>query len=97
MCDIYSLRKGEMKVAEYYKIMKSKWEDTNYLWSLFGIESGRTEFLFSLEELHDDYENIMSQILNSGNLSNIEEVYSKVEVYNDWKATREPVRWKKYG
>lgn len=88
LMDIYSLQQDELTVSKYYHILKSKWdvdclsEDT---WEstcdqiTHCYKEWKNKIFIFLRALNNDYENIRSEILNSGELISIKEVYSKLE------------------
>uniref|UniRef100_A0A5K1EK37 Uncharacterized protein n=1 Tax=Nymphaea colorata TaxID=210225 RepID=A0A5K1EK37_9MAGN len=89
MKDVYALRQRDLFVADFYAVLKSKWEDldyySDYTWNCpqdqvyhVAKEWENRIFLF-LAALKDDFENIRSQILNSEESFSIEDVYSLVE------------------
>ncbi|MFV0960706.1 hypothetical protein QML37_30290 [Klebsiella pneumoniae] len=87
--DIYSLRQEECTVAEYYALLKSKWEDLDYYspnnWkcpedqALHWQHAWHNRVFVFLARLNDEFENVRAQILNSEATDNIEEVYARVE------------------
>lgn len=78
---------GELMISKYYRILKSKWEEIYYLSDdtqesaydqvTYWNKEFKNRIYTFLSELNDDYKNVISQILNSGELRNIEKVYSK--------------------
>ncbi|KAF3771594.1 hypothetical protein EJ110_NYTH60078 [Nymphaea thermarum] len=81
--------KGDLSVASFYAALKTKWEELDYhvnddwkrgsdhemYWQKEWMD--RT-FIFP-ERLHDEFESIMSQILNCDEIPGIEDVYARVE------------------
>ncbi|KAF3777057.1 hypothetical protein EJ110_NYTH46930 [Nymphaea thermarum] len=90
MKTVYNLRQGSSSVAEYYGALKAKWEELDYHsdlpWhcpqdqALHVAQEWKNRVFFFLAGLNDEFEGVRSQILNSGEVSSIEDVYSCVEV-----------------
>ncbi|KAF3775818.1 hypothetical protein EJ110_NYTH46492 [Nymphaea thermarum] len=89
MKTVYGLRQGNSSVADYYGALKAKWEELDYHSDIpwhcpqdqalhVAQEWENMVFLF-LVGLNDEFEGVRSQILNSGEVSSIEDVYSCVE------------------
>ncbi|KAF3772174.1 Glutamate--cysteine ligase [Nymphaea thermarum] len=89
MKTVYNLRQGNSSVAEYYGALKAKWEELDYHSDIpwhcpqdqalhVAQELQNRVFLF-LAGLNDEFEGVRSQILNSGEVSSIEDVYSCIE------------------
>ncbi|KAF3771713.1 hypothetical protein EJ110_NYTH58676 [Nymphaea thermarum] len=86
---VYGLRQGNSSVAEYYGALKAKWEELDYHsdipWhcpqdqALHVAQEWENKVFLFLAGLNDEFEGVRSQILNSGEVSSIEDVYSCVE------------------
>ncbi|KAF3784559.1 Nitrogen regulatory P-II-like protein [Nymphaea thermarum] len=80
---------GNLSVVDYYGALKAKWEDLDYYsditWhclqdqTLHVAKEWENRVFLFLAGLNDEFEGVRSQILNSGEVSNIEDVYSRVE------------------
>ncbi|KAF3776526.1 hypothetical protein EJ110_NYTH48004 [Nymphaea thermarum] len=68
MKTVYGLRQGNLFVADYYGALKAKWEDLDY-YSDITWHCPQDQALYVAKD----------QILNSGEVSSIEDVYSRVE------------------
>ncbi|KAF3772057.1 hypothetical protein EJ110_NYTH58860 [Nymphaea thermarum] len=89
MKTVYGLRQGNSSVADYYGALKAKWEELDYHsdipWhcpqdqSLHVAQEWKNRVFLFLAGLNDEFEGVRSQILNSGEVSSIEYVYSCVE------------------
>ncbi|KAF3782327.1 hypothetical protein EJ110_NYTH34631 [Nymphaea thermarum] len=89
MKDVYTLQQGDRSVADFYAALKSKWEEVDYytddVWScpqdqtLYWTKEWKNRMFVFLGGLNDDFEGIRSQILNSGDMFSIEDVYSRIE------------------
>lgn len=85
MKDIYSLHQGELQVFKYYRSLKTKQEDVDYLFkdtwesSCDQITHNGSKVFIFVDGLNNEFDNIRSQILNSGELTRIQEVYFKIE------------------
>ncbi|KAF3782717.1 hypothetical protein EJ110_NYTH33741 [Nymphaea thermarum] len=89
MKTVYNLRQGNSSVTEYYGVLKAKWEELDYHsdipWhcpqdqALHVAQEWQNSVFFFLAGLNDEFERVRSQILNSGEVSSIEDVYSCVE------------------
>ncbi|KAF3771921.1 hypothetical protein EJ110_NYTH59159, partial [Nymphaea thermarum] len=89
MKTVYNLRQGNSSVAEYYATLKAKWEELDYHsdipWhcpqdqALHIAQEWENRVLLFLAGLNDEFEGVESQILNFGEVSSIEDVYSVVE------------------
>ncbi|KAF3789759.1 hypothetical protein EJ110_NYTH14143 [Nymphaea thermarum] len=86
---VYGLRQGNSSIAYYYGALKTKWEELDYHSNIpwhcpqdqalhVAKEWENRVFLF-LVGLNDEFEGVRSQILNSGEVSSIENVYSCIE------------------
>ncbi|KAF3776301.1 hypothetical protein EJ110_NYTH48599 [Nymphaea thermarum] len=86
---IYSLKQGDLSVVSFYAALKTKWEELDYHvnddWScgsdhaLYWQQEWMDWTFIFLGGLHDEFESIMSQILNCDETPGIEEVYARVE------------------
>ncbi|KAF3772483.1 hypothetical protein EJ110_NYTH57788 [Nymphaea thermarum] len=89
MKTVYNLRQGSSSVVEYYGALKAKWEELDYHsdlpWhcpqdqALHVAQEWKNRVFLFLAGLNDEFEGVRSQILNSGEVSSIEDVYSCVE------------------
>ncbi|KAF3776331.1 hypothetical protein EJ110_NYTH48506 [Nymphaea thermarum] len=89
MKTVYGLRQGNSSVAEYYGALKAKWEEFDYHsdipWhcpqdqALHVAQEWENRVFLFLAGLNDEFEGVRSQILNSGEVPSIEDVYSCVE------------------
>ncbi|XP_049935633.1 uncharacterized protein LOC126410390 isoform X2 [Nymphaea colorata] len=89
MKTVYGIRQGTSSVAEYYGALKAKWEELDYHsdipWhcphdqALYVAHEWENRVFLFLAGLNDEFEGVRSQILNSGEVSSIEDVYSCVE------------------
>ncbi|KAF3791514.1 hypothetical protein EJ110_NYTH14249 [Nymphaea thermarum] len=89
MKTVYGLRQGNLSVAYYYGALKAKWEELDYYsdvtWNcpqdqvLYVAKEWENRVFLFLEGLNDEFEGVRSQILNSEEVSSIEDVYSHVE------------------
>ncbi|KAF3773376.1 hypothetical protein EJ110_NYTH55440 [Nymphaea thermarum] len=89
MKSVYGLRQGNLSVADYYGALKAKWEDLDYYsditWhhpqdqALYVAKEWENRVFLFLAGLNDEFEGVRSLILNSGEVSSIEDVYSRVE------------------
>ncbi|KAF3772155.1 hypothetical protein EJ110_NYTH58588 [Nymphaea thermarum] len=89
MKTVYGLRQGNLSVADYYGALKAKWEDLDYYsditWhcpqdqALYVAKEWENRVFLFLTGLNDEFEGVRSQIPNSGEVSSIEDVYSRVE------------------
>ncbi|KAF3784503.1 Retrovirus-related Pol polyprotein from transposon TNT 1-94 [Nymphaea thermarum] len=97
MKELYTLRQGDLSVADFYPTLKSKWEDLDYhsddtcscpqdQMHYMAKELDNRIFLF-LAGLNDEFKYIRSQILNFEESFSIEDVYSRVEA----EEQRQPV------
>ncbi|KAF3773236.1 hypothetical protein EJ110_NYTH55636 [Nymphaea thermarum] len=86
---IYALKQGDLSVASYYAVLKTKWEELDYHvednWDCGSDHARHWEnewmdrtFIF-LGGLRDEFESIRSQILNCDEIPGIEDVYARVE------------------
>ncbi|KAF3775436.1 hypothetical protein EJ110_NYTH50386 [Nymphaea thermarum] len=90
MKDIYALRQGDRSVAVFYAALKSKWEELDYytddVWScpqdqtLYWTKDRKNRMLAFLGGLNDVFKGIRSQILNSGDMFSIEDVYAHLSM-----------------
>ncbi|KAF3772161.1 hypothetical protein EJ110_NYTH58478 [Nymphaea thermarum] len=86
---IYSLTQGDLSVAAFYAVLKTKWEELDYHvtdeWkcgsdhSLYWEKEWMDRTFLFLRGLRDEFESIHSQILNGDEIPGIEEVYAHVE------------------
>ncbi|KAF3773009.1 hypothetical protein EJ110_NYTH54393 [Nymphaea thermarum] len=86
---VYNLRQGNSSVADYYGALKAKWEELDYhsdiSWhcpqdqALHVAQEWQNRVFLFLAGLNDEFEGVRSQILNSGEVSSIDDVYSRVE------------------
>ncbi|KAF3773995.1 hypothetical protein EJ110_NYTH54106 [Nymphaea thermarum] len=89
MKTVYNLRQGSSSVAEYYGALTAKWEELDYHsdlpWhcpqdqALHVAQEWKNRVFLFLAGLNDEFEGVRSQILNSGEVYSIEDVYSCVE------------------
>ncbi|KAF3778163.1 hypothetical protein EJ110_NYTH44021 [Nymphaea thermarum] len=89
MKTVYNLRQGSSSVAEYYGALKAKWEELDYHsdlpWhcpqdqALHVAQEWKNRVFLFLAGLNDEFEGVRSQILNSGEVFSIEDVYSCIE------------------
>ncbi|XP_031502189.2 uncharacterized protein LOC116265604 [Nymphaea colorata] len=89
MKTVYGIRQGNLSVADYYGALKAKWKDLDYYsdinWhcpqdqTLYVAKEWENRVFLFLAGLNDEFESVRSQILNSGEVSSIEDVYSRVE------------------
>ncbi|KAF3783756.1 hypothetical protein EJ110_NYTH31358, partial [Nymphaea thermarum] len=89
MKTVYGLRQGNSSVADYYGALKAKWEELDYHsdipWhcpqdeALHVAQEWENMLFLFLAGLNDEFESVRSQILNSEEVSSIEDVYSCVE------------------
>ncbi|XP_031502234.1 uncharacterized protein LOC116265635 [Nymphaea colorata] len=86
---VYGLRQGNPSVADYYGALKAKWEELDYHsdipWhcpqdqALYVAQVWENKMFLFLAGLNDEFEGVRSQILNSGEVPSVEDVYSCVE------------------
>ncbi|XP_049935128.1 uncharacterized protein LOC126410301 [Nymphaea colorata] len=89
MKTVYGIRQRNLSVADYYGALKAKWEVLDYYYdikwhcpydqALHVAKEWENRVFLLLAGLNDEFEGVRSQILNSGEVSSIEDVYSRVE------------------
>ncbi|KAF3772817.1 hypothetical protein EJ110_NYTH56890, partial [Nymphaea thermarum] len=84
MKTVYGLQQGNSSVADYYGALKAKWDELDYHsdvpWhcpqdqALYVAKEWENRVFLFLAGLNDEFEGVRSQILNSGEVSSIEDI-----------------------